>query len=170
MTKIADRQAASTELRAKEANTIQLVSFRLAGEEYGIEITKVQEIILLGQITKIPQVPAYIRGLINLRNSVIPVVDLRLRIGFEAQEATGETRIMVVCAGGKTTGLVVDAVNEVLRISRDQVVPPPPGAVGEGQEYLTGLAQWDDRLLILLDIDRIFEEEESTMETVEANG
>ena len=135
--------------------TMQLVSFRLAEEEYGIEIHKVREIILVGEITRVPQSPSYVIGLINLRSSVIPIVDLKLRFGLGLSEMTDDTRIVVVQVGGKTVGIVVDAVSEVLRISPDQIAPPPPTVVGLGQEYLTGLAKLDDRLLILLDIDKI---------------
>ncbi len=139
----------------------QLVSFHLAQEEYGIEITKIQEIILMGEITRIPQTPDYVKGLINLRSTVIPIVDLRLRFGLSQQEPTDQTRIMVVNVAGKTIGLIVDAVSEVLRISQDQIVPPPPTVAGLGREYLTGLVKLDDRLLILLDIDNILGEEQT---------
>ena len=149
------------ELPAKEAwqeesnGTMQMVSLRLANEEYGIEITKVQEIILMGEITRVPQTPPYIKGLINLRSSVIPIVDLRLRFGMTEQPPTDETRIMVVNVRGRTTGIIVDAVSEVLRISQSQIAPPPPTVAGLGHEYLVGLARLDDRLLILLDIEKI---------------
>ncbi len=141
--------------------TMQLVSFRLAQEEYGIEITKVQEIILMGEITRVPQTPDYIKGLINLRSTVIPIVDLRLRFGLSQEDPTDETRIMVVNVAGKTIGIIVDAVSEVLRISHDQIAPPPPTVAGLGQEYLTGLVKLESRLLILLDIDRILGREEA---------
>jgi purine-binding chemotaxis protein CheW len=136
-------------------STLQLVSFRLGNEEYGVEITKVQEIILLGDITRVPQTPAFIRGLINLRSTVIPVVDLRLRFNMPEQVPTEETRIMIVNVSGKTIGLIVDAVNEVLRIAQENIAPPPPTVAGMGKEYLTGLAKLDKRLLILLDLDCI---------------
>ncbi|MBN1590499.1 MAG: purine-binding chemotaxis protein CheW [Pirellulales bacterium] len=144
------------------AESVQLVSFCLGQEEYGIEITKVQEIILLGDITRVPQTPDYIKGLINLRNMVIPIVDLRLRFGLPQEPPTDETRIMVVNVHGKTIGIIVDAVSEVLRIGKDQISPPPPTVVGLGREYLTGLVQLDHRLLILLDIDHLLTEEETT--------
>lgn len=146
--------------RGEGAGTMQLVSFRLAQEEYGIEITKVQEIILLGDITRVPQTPNYIKGLINLRSMVIPIVDLRLRFGIPEQGPTDATRIMVVNVAGKTIGIVVDAVSEVLRIVREQITPPPPTVAGGGREYLTGLVKLDHRLLILLDIDRILAQDE----------
>jgi len=142
--------------------TQQLVSFRLAQEEYGIEITKVQEIILVGEITRVPQTPSFIKGLINLRSTVIPIVDLRARFGLPDQEASDETRIMVVNVEGKTIGIIVDAVSEVLRISPNQISPPPPTVAGLGKEYLTGLIKLESRLLILLDIDRILGEEGDT--------
>ena len=145
----------------KSTGTMQLVSFRLAQEEYGIEITKVQEIILMGEITRVPQTPNFIKGLINLRSMVIPIVDLRLRFGLELEPATDETRIMVVNVAGKTIGIIVDAVSEVLRISYEQVAPPPPTVAGLGQDYLTGLVKLAGRLLIMLDIDKILGEEEA---------
>ena len=148
--------------------TMQLVSFRLAQEEYGIEITKVQEIILMGEITRVPQTPDFIKGLINLRNTVIPIVDLRLRFGLAQEEWTDETRIMVVNVSGKTIGIIVDGVSEVLRISSDQIAPPPPTVAGLGQEYLTGLAKLDKRLLILLDIDKILGETDAAVQAATA--
>lgn len=144
----------------RTAETMQLVSFRLAQEEYGIEITKVQEIILPGEITRVPRTPDYVKGLINLRSEVIPVVDLRRRFDLPAQETNDETRIMVVNVHGKTLGMIVDAVSEVLRVAKDQIVPPPTTVAGIGHEYLTGLVKLNDRLLILLNIDRVLNEEE----------
>ena len=156
---------------AEGIGTLQLVSFRLASEEYGIEITKVQEIILMGEITRVPQTPEYIMGLINLRSTVIPIVDLRLRFGLTQEDTTDETRIMVVNVAGKTIGIIVDAVNEVLRVSQEQIAPPPPTVAGLGREYLTGLVKLEKRLLILLDIDKILGEEGTeAVDTVTTTG
>jgi purine-binding chemotaxis protein CheW len=137
------------------SGTIQMVSFRLAEEEYGIEITKVQEIILMGSITRVPQTPDYIKGLINLRSTVIPIVDLRLRFGLPEENATDETRIMVVNVAGKTIGIIVDAVSEVLRVAEEQIAPPPPTVTSLGQDYLTGLVKLENRLLTMVDIDKV---------------
>jgi purine-binding chemotaxis protein CheW len=139
--------------------TLQLVSFTLNKELYGIEITKVREIILITDITRIPETPIYLKGLINLRSTVIPVIDLRARFGLPEGEATDESRIMVLQACGKTIGIVVDAVSEVLRVKHEQIAPPPK-VEGLNCDYLSGLVKLDNRLLILLDIDKIFNEEE----------
>ena len=140
--------------------TMQLVSFNLAKELYGIEITKVREIILITEITRIPETPDFLKGLINLRSTVIPVIDLRVRFGLPEAELSDESRIMVLQACGKTIGIMVDAVSEVLRVKHDQIAPPPPTVAGLGRDYLSGLVKLDNRLLILLDIDKIFGEEE----------
>ena len=151
--------------------TMQLVSFNLAKELYGIEITKVREIILITDITRIPETPNFLKGLINLRSMVIPVIDLRVRFGLPEGESTDESRIMVLQACGKTIGIVVDAVSEVLRVKQDQISPPPPTVSGLGREYLSGLVKLDERLLILLDIDKIFNEDEmSAIKTVVAEN
>ena len=146
---------------AEGTGSMQLVSFGLADEEYGIEITKIREIILMGEITQVPQTPHYVKGLINLRSTVIPVIDLRSRFGLPQGDVTHESRIMVLNVARKTVGIIVDAVNEVLRVANNQIAPPPPTVAGLGQEYLNGLVKLDDRLLILLDIDKIFTEEDT---------
>jgi len=140
---------------------MQLVSFSLADEEYGIEITRIREIILMCEITQVPQTPPYVEGLINLRSMVIPVIDLRTRFGIPRGQATSDSRIMVLNVGSKTIGIVVDAVSEVLRVTNDQIASPPPTVAGVGREYLTGVVKMKDRLLILLDVDRIFTEEDA---------
>ncbi len=153
----------------ENSGTLQLASFRLANEEYGIEITKVQEIILMGEITRIPQTPIFIKGLINLRSSVIPIVDLRQRFSMQCDAPTDETRIMVVNVEGRTIGIIVDAVSEVLRVNQNHIAPPPPTVAALGKEYLTGLVKLENRLLIMLNIDKILSlADAETLETVAA--
>ncbi len=149
---------------AEVAGSMQLVSFRLADEEYGIEITKIREIILMGEITQVPETPHYVKGLINLRSTVIPVVDLRTRFGLPEGELTDESRIMVLHVGAKTIGIIVDAVSEVLRVTQDQIAPPPSTVAGLGQEYLTGLVKLEERLLIMLEIDTVLGREEEALD------
>lgn len=143
------------------ADSIQLVSFRMGEETYGIEITKIREIILMGQITQAPETPHYIRGLINLRSTVIPVIDLRARFGLAEGELTDDSRIMVLNVGSRTIGIVVDAVSEVLRVAGEQVSPAPPTVASLGNEYMTGLVRLEEQLLILLDVERLFGAEEA---------
>ena len=141
------------------ANLNQIVSFQLGEEEFGLDIMRVQEIILVGAITKMPQVPEYVRGMINLRGHVIPVVDLRTRFGQPQCEKTEEQRIIVVNIASKTIGIVVDAVNEVLRVKTDEIEPAQTG-IGEVQRFITGLLKIDQKLIILLDIEGLFSDEE----------
>lgn len=138
----------------------QVVSFRLAKEEYGLNIMRVQEIILIGEITEVPEVPEYIRGLINLRGQVIPIVDLRKRFGLEACESTEHTRIIVVNAQDTTFGIVVDAVSEVQRIDEEQIEPPPTGLVGLEHAYIHGLVKMEDKIMILLNLEGILNHED----------
>ena len=133
----------------------QLVVFDLAGEAYGVNIETVREIIRMQTITAVPDTPDFIEGIINLRGSVNPVVDLRKRFSLNVQEETSETRIVVVDIGGEDIGVVVDAVNEVLRITGDSVVPPSSLVTTEDSYYIDGIAKVEDRLLILLDLDRL---------------
>lgn len=138
--------------------TSQIVSFRLANEEYGVDIMHVQEIILIGQVTEMPQVPDYVSGLINLRGHVIPTIDLRVRFGLEVTEATEHSRIIVLNVNKKTVGIIVDAVDEVLRIDPNQVETASIGLTGFGKEYVSGLVKFETKLLILLDIEKIMME------------
>jgi purine-binding chemotaxis protein CheW len=145
--------------RSNATGSMQLVSFKLSDETYGIEITKIREIILVGEITRVPETPHYIKGLINLRSSVIPVIDLRARFSLAENELTQDSRIMVLNVGRRTIGIVVDSVNEVLRVSEDQISPAPPTVASLGNQYMTGLVRLEEQLLILLDVDRLFGEE-----------
>ena len=148
--------------RADIGNVSQIVSFRLANEEYGVDIMRVQEIILMGQITRMPEVPEYICGLINLRGHVLPIIDLRRRFALPVGENDEHTRIIVVNVNRQTIGIVVDAVNEVLRINPDQAEPPPSSVAGIDHDYIRALIKFKDKLLILLNIENVLSHEEQT--------
>jgi len=135
----------------------QLVSFKIENEEFGVNIEEVQEIIRLPEITRVPQAPFFVEGVINLRGNIIPVIDLRKRFELDATSKTNATRIVVSNVNGKTTGIIVDSVSEVLRLPKDAIEPPPPIIAGIEAKYLRGIGKLDDgkRLLILLDLKEI---------------
>lgn len=134
---------------------LQLVSFSIGDEEFAVDVLNVQEINRMLEVTRVPNAPGYIDGVINLRGKVIPVVDLRHRFGMERRPHDKHTRIIVVELSGRVVGFVVDAVREVLRIPRS-VTEPPPKLVGAGRaEYITAVGKLDDRLLILLDLEKV---------------
>lgn len=142
-----------------EANQSQLVSFRLANEEYAVDIMRVQEIVLMGRITRMPNVPEYLRGLINLRGHVIPIVDLRIRFGLRQTEPSEDSRVIILNVNQKTLGIIVDSVNEVLRIQADQVDSSSLGVTGTGREYVNGLVKFEKKLLLLLNVEHLLDED-----------
>src|ERR671937_2891305 len=138
----------------------QLVVFQLGAELYGVEISRVHEIIRLQSVTKVPRAPSFVEGVINLRGKVIPVVDLRRRFGLPNADHTRASRIVVVELGDQVVGIVVDGVSEVLRVNTATVEPPSPVVAGIDSEYLHGIAKLPERLVILLDLDRVLAREE----------
>ena len=145
---------------ADDSNLIQLVTFKLGEEEFGVDILKVQEIIRMMPITKVPNAPEFVEGVINLRGKVIPVIDMRRRFGLEPSPRDSQTRIKVMDMQGQVVGFVVDAVSEVLRIPESTVDDPPAVVAGIGSEYMRGVGKLEDRLLILLDLDKLLSEKE----------
>jgi purine-binding chemotaxis protein CheW len=136
------------------------LTFTLHGESYGIAVLKVREIIRLANITPVPQMPAYVRGIINLRGKIIPVIDLRLRFGFGKVESTEQTCIIVVqvkVPDGRLTpmGLVVDGVEEVVNIAAGDIETPPDFGTAVDTSYLAGMGKIKGRVAALLDIDRV---------------
>jgi purine-binding chemotaxis protein CheW len=134
---------------------LQLVSFRIGDEEFGVDILKVQEINRMIGITRVPNAPEYVDGVINLRGKVIPIIDLRARFGMGRKEKDKNTRIVVVELDGKIVGFVVDGVSEVLRIPKSVTEPTPQLVTGVATEYITAVGKLEDRLLILLDLDKV---------------
>lgn len=140
---------------------LQLVTFNLGVEEFGVDIHALQEIIRMMAITRVPKAPSFVEGVVNLRGQVIPIIDLRKRIGLDTFETHDKaTRIMVVQLARKTVGFIVDAVGEVKRIPSRVVEPPPPIVAGIESEYIKGVGKLDDRLLILLDLNKLLSEDE----------
>jgi purine-binding chemotaxis protein CheW len=144
------------------AEDVQLVIFKLAKEDYGLPISKVQEINRMVPVTKLPNTPEFMEGIINLRGRVIPVLDLRKRFGFVSQETTDDTRIMVTDVSGQTVGLIVDAVNEVVKLAGNNIEPPPPSFILDAN-FVQGIGKLENRLVILLDIDHIITSQESIL-------
>lgn len=143
-----------------DQDLIQLVTFSIGEEEFGVNILQVQEIIRTMEITNVPRAPEFVEGVINLRGKVIPIVDMRSRFGLESKEHDKYTRIIVVEIGVIIVGFVVDSVSEVLRIPATSVQPPPPVVAGMDSEYIDGVGKLEDRLLILLDLDSLIDNEE----------
>ncbi|SNR87076.1 purine-binding chemotaxis protein CheW [Humidesulfovibrio mexicanus] len=139
---------------------LQLVTFNIGDEEFGVDILRVQEIIRSMDITRVPQSPAFVDGVINLRGKVIPIISLRRRFGVDVKAVDKQTRIIVVEIVGMVVGFVVDGVSEVLRIDAATVEPPPAIVSGVDAEYIKGVGKLDDRLLILLDLNTLLSEEE----------
>jgi purine-binding chemotaxis protein CheW len=136
----------------------KFLTFFLAGEEYGLEILKVQEIIGMMEITPVPRTPEWIRGVLNLRGKVIPVIDLRLKFGMPATERTAETCIIVVEANRVQTGIVVDQVSEVLNIPGEAIDEAPAFGPEVRTDFILGIGKSENRVKLLLDIDRVLTE------------
>lgn len=139
----------------------QIVVLDLGGEAYGVEIGRVEEIIRMQAITRVPNGPAFIEGVTNLRGRVIPVLDLRKRFGLPASDATRRSRIVVGELGEHTVGLVVDGVSEVLQLSPGAVEPPSTLVTSADSGFLRGVAKLDERLILLLDLSRILSRSEA---------
>ena len=141
--------------KAVQANEEQFLTFRLDGQEYGIAILKVQEIKGWDKMTPIPNSPPYVKGVLNLRGVIVPVFDLRLRFGLPETVRDAFTVIIVVNIGGRMAGIVVDAVSDVINVSLEQQCAAPEYEGQQNREFIKGFAQVEDKLLILLDIDRM---------------
>ena len=153
-------------VRAIAVKEGKYLTFTLAGEEYGIGILKVREIVGMMNITRIPQTPSYVKGVVNLRGKVIPVVDLRLKFGIEAMDYTDRTCIIVVEIVGTAKdipmGVVVDAVSEVINIRQSDIEETPNFGTRIDTDYILGMAKTNGGVKILLDIDRVLSAAEVT--------
>lgn len=140
-------------LKKESGQLLQLVSFMIGDEEFGIDILLVQEIIRMQQVTKVPNAPEFVDGVINLRGKIIPVIDLRCKLGIERKERDKNTRIIVVEVSGKTVGFIVDAVTEVLRVPENIFETPPEIVTGINSDFIKAVGKLEDRLLILIDLE-----------------
>lgn len=145
------------------SHTGRYLTFVLCGEEFGIEILKVREIMGIMNITPVPQTPVYIKGVINLRGKVIPVIDLRLKFGFQEAEQTKETCIIVVEVKNVLTGIIVDTVSEVIAVGGEDFEPSPHLGSGVDTKIFLGMAKIKGKVKILLDIDKVLGDEGITM-------
>lgn len=143
-----------------QTDPLQFVTFVLEGEEFGIDILRVQEIIRPVAVTRVPNAPAFVEGVINLRGRIVPVLDARKRFGLPYRPMDDTSRIVVIELGRETVGFVMDAVREVIRVDPAVIEPAPELAVGVDADYIRGVAKLDDRLLILLDVERVLAEHE----------
>jgi len=139
---------------------VKVIVFRLKDEEYGVEVHQVKSIEKLEHITRVPRTPKFVKGVINLRGVVTPIIDLRNRFSLEDSEYSEATRIIIVAVGELEVGLIVDAANDVIDIPVNAIEPPPEVVGGVEAAYLRGVAKLDRRLLILLNLDKVLSNEE----------
>jgi len=157
-----EQQTAAVQSEDNKTRGGKFLSFFLKDEEYGIEILKVQEIIGMLPITRVPRTPEFVKGVINLRGKIIPVTDLRSRFGMEEREITAETCTIVVQTEGLEIGVIVDKVSEVLDISDTEIEDVPSFGTDVSTDYLLGLGNTNDKVRLLLDIDKILSSDEAS--------
>jgi purine-binding chemotaxis protein CheW len=148
---------------AEKTLTNQFVTFQLGTETYGISILKLNEIIAYQSCTTIPNVPSFIKGVLNLRGIVVPVIDLRERFGMELKDYDQFTVIMILDVSGRIMGLVVDAVSDVLTLNNEDIKPRPHFSTGISTEFISGMGIKDKKFIILLDVDKMLSDDELNM-------
>ncbi|RJS95186.1 chemotaxis protein CheW [Salinisphaera sp. Q1T1-3] len=150
-------------IAATEADTREVLVFTLGGEEYAVDILKVQEIRGYSNITRIANVPAFIKGVTNLRGAIVPIVDLRVKFALAEADYTAHTVVIVLNIGERIVGMVVDSVSDVTSLSSDQIRPAPEFGAQVDTAYLQGLASLEDRMLILIDADAMMTSREMAL-------
>ncbi|MCE8014141.1 chemotaxis protein CheW [Billgrantia desiderata] len=153
-------------LAAAEAHNREFLVFSLGEEEYAIDILKVQEIRGYENVTRIANAPDFIKGVTNLRGVIVPIVDLRIKFHLDKVEYGGQTVVIVVNVEDRVVGIVVDGVSDVMTLSPDQIKPAPEFGVTLSSDFLSGLGSLDDRMLVIVDIDKLLTSDE--MELVES--
>jgi purine-binding chemotaxis protein CheW len=134
---------------------LHLLTFVLDREEFGLPITRIREVIRVGEITRVPQVPPHVRGVTNLRGRILAVVEIRSRLGLAPAELSPSSRIIVVDVAGRALGLLVDRVSQVTKVPVERVAPVPEDLTSSEADFVTSVARMDSRLIILLDLDRV---------------
>ena len=153
------------------SGVVQIVVAELAKEEYGIPIMQVQEIIKPPEITRIPNMPDFLEGIINLRGKIIPIIDLRKRFHLEEKGMTEETRVVVTNIEGQSIGLVADSVSDVIRLAQDSIDPIPSMMSQIDSEFLSGVGKLDKRIIILLNIEKVFSDlEKASLKKIETEN
>ena len=154
----------------RTASRRQYLTFLLASEEYAVDVLSVKEIIEYGDVTKVPGTPSHVRGVINLRGSVVPVVDLAVKLGREQSPLSGRSCIVIVETGlageRAVTGVVADAVNQVIEFSPDDIEPPPAFGTGVRLHYLDGIAKTGGSFVLVLNMDSVLSDEAHTVATL----
>lgn len=133
---------------------LHLLTFALDREEYGLRVGQVREVIRVAEITRVPHAPAHVRGVTNLRGRILPVVEIRTRLGLQPGAITGRSRIVVVDVHDRVLGILVDAVLQVTKVPLESVTPPPAEIVSAGSDYISGVARSSSRLVILLELEK----------------
>lgn len=155
-------------IEKKSHELFQLVSFKVDSEEYGIEVLKVREIIRMIPITSVPNAPHHAEGIINLRGKVIPIISLRKVFSLPEAESNNQTRIIVMDVANKPIGFIVDAVSEVVRVSGSEIQPAPKiVSGGAGQECIVGVINRTEHLLVLLDLEKYFLQDDNFLQAVD---
>ena len=149
------------QVSASIKDEVQFAVFKAGGEEYAIDIMRIIEIIRPMKVTRVPKSPEFIRGIINLRGRVVPVLDVRERFGLGVKDEDKRTRVVIVRFESRIVGLVVDEVTEVPCLSREEVDEAPDTVKGAGAEYLSGVGKVGDRLIIILDTGKLLTREEA---------
>ncbi|MCE8002339.1 chemotaxis protein CheW [Billgrantia ethanolica] len=150
-------------LAAAEAHNREFLVFSLGEEEYAIDILKVQEIRGYENVTRIANAPDFIKGVTNLRGVIVPIVDLRIKFHLDKVEYGGQTVVIVVNVEDRVVGIVVDGVSDVMTLSPDQIKPAPEFGVTLSSDFLSGLGSLDDRMLVIVDIDKLLTSDEMAL-------
>lgn len=145
---------------SEEIRAVEVLAFTLGTEEYGINILRVQEIRGYEKVTRVANAPPHVKGVINLRGMIVPIVDMRIKFNLEDQAYNQSTVVVILNLGSRTVGIVVDGVSDVITLSQEQIKPAPEIGKGIDTGFLVGLATLDDRMLILIDIDALMSSQE----------